>query len=239
MDFAVGRCPVCSKEIQIATNKKQCFCMYCGNQIDVEFAIGGAAVDSIESARSLVHTAIKNITNNDFASLNLLSELQDIKMQIEDISNNIQNETRKFYGEISKYEDEITIAEEEIADAKKTLRFYIGVEIAILIMLGISIYYFHKGSWEILAGIFFFIVAFITGGIYFLFRRNSKKQILNDIELAEMNIEYAYRKKYNREHQHKQEIINLKSMIPIYKKKIMLIQEKNNNDSKQRNTLHI
>ncbi len=70
MNFMAAKCPVCGADIQVDGEKTNCFCMYCGSQIQVQSAINSVSVDGIASTNARLTRGFQFLQTFDFEKAN-------------------------------------------------------------------------------------------------------------------------------------------------------------------------
>lgn len=66
MNFTAAKCPVCGADIQVDGERTNCFCMYCGSQIQVQSAINSVSIDGVASANAILTRAFQFLQTSDF-----------------------------------------------------------------------------------------------------------------------------------------------------------------------------
>lgn len=66
MNFTAAKCPVCGADIQVDGERANCFCMYCGSQIQVQSAINSVSIDGVASANAILTRAFQFLQTSDF-----------------------------------------------------------------------------------------------------------------------------------------------------------------------------
>lgn len=70
MNFTAAKCPVCGADIQVDGERTNCFCMYCGSQIQVQSAINSVSIDGVASANAILTRAYQFLQTSEFEKAN-------------------------------------------------------------------------------------------------------------------------------------------------------------------------